>query len=141
MIGQYPYKLMASYPHMKPEDVAIWERFIKAFPDYFERCDYDVCVGEGRMPEGEHPENYLRGWQMLTQKKIDVVAYRGNEIWIIEVKPRARANALGQVWMYDELYKDMFEPETEPKNLIITDQYDRDTERVAQSGNVQIIVV
>lgn len=141
MIGRFPYQKQSYYPHMKPEDVAIWNRFIAAFPNYFQRCDYDVCVGEGRMPEGEHPEKYLLGWKTLTQKKIDVVAYRDNEIWLIEVKPRARANALGQIWMYDELYKDMFHPTTEPKNMIVTDQYDLDTDRVAQSGNVTIMVV
>ena len=70
-----------------------------------------------------------------------MVGYKNNTITLTEVKPNARANALGQIWMYDELFKDQFENVGEIKNLIITDDIDPDTLRVANSGNVDIIKV
>ena len=141
MIGRFPYQKLASYPHMKPEDVGIWERFLAKYPDYFQRCDYDVKVGQGRMPEFRQTENMEKGWRDLTQKKIDVVGYNGENVCIVEVKPNARANALGQMWMYDELYKADFNPKGRVHNLIITDREDTDTMNVAKSGDIEIIIV
>lgn len=126
---------------MKPEDVAIWERFLIKHPDAFERCDYDVKVGAGRMPAFRQEPNMEKGWKDLTQKKIDVVGYKGKDVWIIEVKPNARANALGQMWMYDELYKADFAVEGKIYNLIITDRDDPDTMKVAATGDISIIIV
>lgn len=141
MIGQYKFGKLVSYPHMKPEDVALWERFIAAQPDAFDTVDYDVKVGVGRMPMFRQADNIEKGWKDLTQKKIDVVAYKGNDVTIIEVKPNARANALGQIWMYDELYKADFKPEGKVLNMIITNDLDPDTLRVAATGDVTIIKV
>lgn len=138
MQGRFKYGKLSKYPHMKPEDVAIWERFLLDYPEYFDTVDYDVSVGVGRMPNELTGDNVEKGWKDLTSKKIDVVGYKNNTITLIEVKPNARANALGQIWMYDELFKDQFENVGEIKNLIITDDIDPDTLRVANSGNVDI---
>lgn len=141
MTGQYKYEKLNKYPHMKPEDIAIWERFLLRYPDYFDTVDYDYKVGEGNMPTFRQAANMEKGWRDLTQKKIDVVGYKGDMITIVEVKPRARANALGQMWMYDELYKRQENYAGTLRNLIITDTPDPDTETVAKSGDIQIIIV
>lgn len=141
MIGRFRYGKLANYPHMKPEDVAIWERFLAAYPNYFETCDYDVAVGAGRMPAEPQAENDARGWAALTRKKIDVVGYTKDFIAVIEVKPRARANALGQVWMYDELYREDYQTNLPVRNIIITDDIDPDTLKVAKTGDIEMIAV
>lgn len=129
------------YPHMKPRDIAIWERFIEKYPDYFERVQYDVPCGTG--PDfdtliddytGAHAEK-------LYKKKIDVVAFRGANISIIEVKPSAGASAVGQVRMYKHLYLADYSPPDEPELLIITDKADKDFERFAKAEGVGIFVV
>ena len=127
MQGRFKYGKLSKYPHMKPEDVAIWERFLLDYPEYFDTVDYDVSVGVGRMPNELTGDNVEKGWKDLTSKKIDVVGYKNNTITLIEVKPNARANALGQIWMYDELFKDQFENVGEIKNLIITNRWSRNT--------------
>ena len=73
MIGRFPYKHLAKYPHMQPEDVNVWDFFVETTPDFFETCDYDVTVGEGAKQNPEHPENIQYDGKILTQKKIDVV--------------------------------------------------------------------
>ncbi len=45
MEGRFPFKILAKYPHMKPEDIAVWERFINKNPGYFDTVDYDVHLG------------------------------------------------------------------------------------------------
>lgn len=104
MIGRFEYKRLAKYPHMKPEDIAVWERFIDANPAQFERCDYDVLCGTGAPTNPDHPPEMQRDHTILTQKKIDVVAYAGDSTYVIEVGPVADARKLGQILTYKSLY-------------------------------------
>lgn len=105
MPGQYPYTLLNEYPHLRLSDVAIWQRFIIRYPNFFESVDYDVKVGE--LPEELKtlPPNYLKDAEQLYLDKIDVVGYRDNEHWIIEIRPHAGKKALGYILGYEELYK------------------------------------
>lgn len=107
MIGRFKYKKLAKYPHMKPYDVAIWERFIDGNLDFFDSVDYDVCIGKGA---DFLPDDYSTAdgrENRLYQKKIDVVGYKGEEVWIIELKPSAGMHSLGQILTYKHLSKDI----------------------------------
>ena len=88
---------------MKPNDVAVWERFVDKRPDFFESVDYDYHIGEGAdfLPTNEDTPDGREN--RLYQRKVDVVGYRKNEVWIIEVKPEAGMTALGQVLTYAHL--------------------------------------
>lgn len=90
---------------MMPADIHIWEKFIRANAGMFDSVDYDVPVGE--LPSWLDHENddHAASQAILYKKKIDVVAYRPGEIWLIELKPFAGSNALGQILTYDILYK------------------------------------
>lgn len=104
MTGRFPYRRLAKYPHLKPEDIAVWERFIDANPGVYETCDYDVPVGKGAETDPAHPPEIQRDHTILTQKKIDVVAYYEDVVHVIELKPIANARALGQILVYKRLY-------------------------------------
>ena len=103
MEGRFKYKLLSKYPHMKPADVEVWEKFIIAHPDFFDTVDYDFRVGEGAnfLPTGEKTPDERENW--LYQRKIDVVGYKSLNIWIIEIKPIADMFALGQIIVYRDL--------------------------------------
>lgn len=104
MPGQFNYELRHKYPHLIGDDTAVWERFIQKYPDKFDTVDYDVKVGSGTDP------NYIKGdktgeyWAMLTKKRIDVVAWKGDFVTIIEVKKRSSLFTLGQILGYRFLY-------------------------------------
>ena len=104
IVGRFKLQKLAKYPHMKPADIEIWERFIEAQPDFFDSVDYDFHVGRGAdfLPDEEDTPDGREN--RLYRKKIDVVGYKKNQIWIIEVKPVADATALGQVLSYREFY-------------------------------------
>jgi len=143
MIGEYPFGKLDYYPHMKPEDVKLWEKFISAFPDMWETCDYDVLVGDGVVAGDVEKDQYARSFQMLTQKKIDVVVYKGNEIGIIEIKPRAGSTALGQVVGYLELWLKKH-PEVSPTNVfmgIVTDEPQSDYATIYANQGIRLFIV
>lgn len=136
-----PFEKRGYYPHMKPNDVAIWERFITAYPDNYDYCQYDVLVGsDPAFDTTVTPDTGGDAWK-LYQKKIDVVGFKGERIDIIELKPSAGASAVGQVLMYKKLYKKDYTPPTEPRCIIITDKVNPDTSEFAEDSGVKVIVV
>lgn len=140
MRGRFPYGTLAKYPHMKPGDVEIWERFLDANPEYFDSVDYDLLVGEGAdfdtdlgLPSGGNA-------QALYKKKVDVVGYRTGEIWLIEIRPRASPLALGQVAVYDELYRDEHKGPDRVVNAVLTDTIMPDVENIAKKWDIILLV-
>src|SRR3972149_144638 len=105
MPGRFSYTILAKYPRLRPEDVAIWERYILKFPNQYQTADYDFKVGDGAEAPPGLDESMTVDLKMLTQKRIDVIGYFGNQIDIIEVKPRAGASAIGDVIAYEHLYR------------------------------------
>jgi len=138
MEGKFLYSLAKSYPHMKPADVRLWEKFISAFPDLFSTVDYDVLVGEGVVINDPEIDVYSKSFQMLTQKKIDVIGYKNNDIVIIEIKPRAGANAMGQILSYKELWLKK-NPGLLPNEIVmavITDELQSDFVSIYQNSGI-----
>lgn len=137
----FSYEKRYWYPHMKPNDVAIWERFIANYPEAYDYCQYDVLVGSD--PEFDTtvtPDTGGDEWK-LYQKKIDVVGLKGEDITIIELKPKAGASAVGQIKMYRRLYIKDYSPAKAPDMVIITDEISPDTREFARDEGVKIIVV
>lgn len=138
MPGQYAYEKRRKYPHLKPQDVAIWERYIAANPMAYEGVDYDVAVGDSpRFSTEVNPEtggddrfNYRR--------KIDVVGYVAGRVEIVEIKPQASPSAFGQVLGYLQLYKSYVDPEANAKAVIITDHILPDMPHLAYMFGVEL---
>ena len=141
MPGQYPYEKRYKYPHLKPQDVAIWERFIEGRPNFWEAVDYDLALGTGAPIAAGTEENFARDFKLLTQYKIDVVGYRGDIIDIVELKPNAGASAIGQVKSYETLYKNYINPDAKTQAIIITDTGRADIALLAYKMGVLLYIV
>jgi hypothetical protein len=124
----FPYGTLAKYPHMKPEDVAVWERFIKQNPKFFDTCAYDVAIGEGAPQNPEHPAEIQYDGKVLTQKKVDIVAFQGSLVYLIEVKPVADMRALGQILVYAKLFAHDYITLGAAQKMIICGEVERELE-------------
>jgi len=60
---------MAKYPHMLPNEIPIWERWLALYGKDFKNFRYDVHVGEGVDPGKDVPEKYRQLAKMLTHRK------------------------------------------------------------------------
>lgn len=135
------YEKRYKYPHMQPNDVFIWERFIDANREAYEDVDYDVKVGQGaEIPSGTE-ENIASGFKTLTQWKIDVVGKIEGRTDIIELKPNATPAALGQVKGYEQLYLDHIDKNAITQAVLITDTLRPDMEKLAKNFGVKLIVI
>lgn len=77
----------------------------------------------------------------MTQKKIDVVAYKGNEIWLIEIKPNAGSRALGQILTYEKLFTLSFPTLANVRKCVITTFLQNEYDSVYSKFNVVVIEV
>ena len=114
------------YPHMMPEDTAIWSAFLEAGKYIPDKVWYDVKIGRAmRVPKGE-PAWMKKYVDYSTRKRIDVVARVGLNYWIIECKPGAGHAALGQVIHYARAFMREYEFQGEIIPVILTDIMDPD---------------
>jgi hypothetical protein len=129
---------------MSPRDFTIFKRFMRLIQQTENiRAYFDVGVGEGEeIHTDEKNENYARMWRRNTQKRIDVLLlFEGKEVWIIEVREEATGSAIGRLIMYRKLYW-----EDDPFNLpvrlvLVTNEYDKEVEKLALSQKIAYYVV
>jgi len=134
------YGIRYKYPHMKPNDVAIWERFMVENPDAYESVDYDLALGGVRnVPDDIDPAT-RKSVVMLGQRKVDVVGYRSGRVDLIEVKPNAGGTALGQAKMYEKLYRDYIDPTANVRGVVLTDSVSDDVVALAEYMGVTLKV-
>ena len=141
MSEQFKYEKKYWYPHLKPADIAIWERFIEKYPNVYETVAYDVAVGEGAPIPAGTEKNLARDFKILTQWKIDVVGFNKNQIDVIEIKPNAGLNALGQVLGYVALFKKTFPDTRNVLAVIITNNLRPDMLKLAEGMGVKLYKV
>ena len=139
--AEYPYGKLSKYPHMKPADVLLWERFIEKYPNAYDTCEYDVWIGTP--PPFDTTVNLETGGDVegLYRLKIDVVAHTGGRIDVIELKPRARLSSLGQVKGYARLYARDLKPTGELRPVIITDTLFPDMPELCKIEGIELIIV
>lgn len=138
---RFPAEKLTKYPHMFPEDIAIWERFLEDFAKDYIGFDYDTKVGQGTQPLRYTPPKYGRMQDILSKYRIDVVGYKTSLIEIIEVKPMASSSAIGQVTTYVELYKRDFSPSLPVKGAIVTDWYIDDIDDLTNKLGIDYYVL
>ena len=141
MLELYKYEKRFKYPHMKPNDVAIWERFIEQFPDAYETVQYDVAIGDVPAFMEERSSREGQAMKELYRLKIDVLGYKGNTIDLIEVKHEAGASSIGQLLGYVELYKRDFEPSAPVRPVLLSNILKPNMQYLTEQQNIKLIVV
>ncbi len=141
MAGRLPYGPRYRYPHMLPDEREIWQKFMVLNPSRFETVDYDFRVGRGApIPPGEEPHQ-ARMITMLSQKRIDVLAWEGEDPTIIEIKRRVGLGTLGQIEGYKILFMNYFPMFQEPNVLVVCEEISDDDRFVLEAAAVPVTVV
>lgn len=138
MAGRLKYGPRYRYPHMTFDETEVWERYMAVNPDKFESVDYDFRVGHGVDLSGELESNFARMAKMLSQKRIDVLAWVGDSPTIIEVKTRVGLSTLGQVWGYRTLFIKGFAEFPDPDVLVVCSMISDDDRLVLEVNNIPV---
>jgi len=132
---------MTKYRHMMPLDADVWGRYLEAQTVLITQCWYDVHVGRGMAADYEIDPNLSAVSQGVSRKRIDVVAEIAGGFWVIEVKPLASMQAIGQVICYTNLFLDEFAISGDVQSVIICAQADDDLLQSYDRFGVGVIVV
>lgn len=138
--GEKP-EIRSKYVHMMPEDHDTWTAFLQSSENDLIEVWYDVHVGRPMdVPPGS-PEYMLKVVEGVSRKRIDVVGRTEKGLYIIEVKPHANMEAIGQVVTYANLFIQEFIIEGPIQGLIVATTCDADILEIAQRMGVKIIAL
>lgn len=129
------------YPHMMPEDVPVWERFLDSQPHDWIRIDYDVKVGEGVDLPPDFGEPFRTSCVNLSKKRIDAVLIYDNFDVVCEVKKCADWRAIGQIIGYPILYQRDVAQHKQVQSALITESFTLDTQYLANYLGLNYILV
>lgn len=141
MVEFFKYEKGYWYPHMKPRDIEIWERFIAKYPDAYDKCQYDFHIGD--KPAFSNADEGAEWLKMgaLYQLKIDVLGYKGDHIDLIEVKPSANPASIGQLVGYRSIYLRDEKPSKPVFPVIVTDELRLNMDFLCKEQGITLYVV
>jgi hypothetical protein len=126
---------------MLPADVPLWHLFLDHHAWEFDQFYYNVRVGGPDISTLDADLAIAKMWYASTAKRIDAIAEKKNEIWIIEVASAPYIRAVGQCVTYPFLWN--LDPKiSKPVTMVLLCYYiDTDLERVLKHHKVRVIIV
>ena len=132
--------VMSSYPHFLAADTDVWSRYLADPVVPIKEVWYDVHVGSPLLLAPGADEMDKRIAAGVSRKRIDVVAKIGAGFWIIEVKPIADQQALGQLINYTRLFRQEFDVPGEVFPVVVCDEVDDNVIESFIELNILVIV-
>lgn len=116
------------YPHLLPDNIELWERWLDDHAKEYTSFDYDVRVGQGQIIDQDLPDNIRRMAMDLSQRRIDAVGHTDSHIDIIEICKSAGLRAIGQMIGYPQLYQELYNPTKPLRRVLVAETLQPDIE-------------
>lgn len=126
------------FPERTDQESAIIIDWLREHGEEYDRFSFSVRVGEGQQPAPDLLPGVARSVAFSSRKRIDVLAYRGLQATIGEVKQRIGPGVLGQLLTYRQLYMNERPDEELPKMIAIGRYSDPDTLGVLTANDVTV---
>lgn len=130
--------LKIQFPERNLRESAIIRDFLQQHIGEYDRYSFSVRVGQGLTPDPEHLAGVQRSTVFSTQKRIDMMAWQGDQPFIFEVKDRLNVYVLGQLQSYAHLWSEEHPDAPAPRLVAITRYGDPDIERVLEANGVDV---
>lgn len=115
------------YPERTDGESLVIRAFLLAHLREFDRLIFGKRVGHGEPPDPTHLPAIQQQTVLNTQKRIDILAWRGTQPVIIEVKQRVTPAALGQILTYRHHFLEESPDAPEPELVVVGRESDADT--------------
>jgi hypothetical protein len=130
--------LRKAYNEATDKQSAVMRDYLLAHGTEFDRFAFSVHIGQGLAPDPTHPPNVQKATAYSTQKRIDLLAWRGLRPVIIEAKSRVDPSCLGQILTYRQLWLEDNPDALEPELVVIGRTSDDDTLRALQAHGITV---
>ena len=127
-------------PQMLASDVPAWQAYREKHAGEWEKFYYNVAMTLRDFPKDWSPERVKSATYSLG-KRVDVVAYRKDLIWLIEVTDRAMVRSVGQVIVYRRLWEKLRPFKQEFEGAIICRYTDEDIIYTCDKEGIHLIIV
>lgn len=126
------------YPEKTGREAGVIRDWLKVHYSEYDKLQFSVRIGEGMTPNPEHIGGIQYMTTRNTQKRIDVLAWRGARADIVECKERVTPGVLGQLQTYRQLFLEANPGQGEPGLVCIGRTSDPDTIRVLQTHGITV---
>jgi hypothetical protein len=106
------------FRHLSDPDIALACEWLYDYRHTLTSIQYDVPVGEGTDPGGDHEPAIRIMWRGLTQRRIDAVAETDQHIYLLEICESANYKAIGQLAVYKTLFREHY-PTEKPIHTVL----------------------
>lgn len=127
-----------AYPERTDGESVVIRAFLLAHLREFDRIVFGKRVGHGEPPDPSHLPAIQQQTLLNTQKRIDILAFRGAQPIIIEVKQRVTPAALGQILTYRHHFQEEEPDAPEPELWVVGRASDDDTLAALAAHNVTV---
>ena len=129
------------YPGMPALESNISRAWIRKQAYEYSKIEFNVRVGKGQDIQPGVTGATAQQFNQLTRKRIDIAAYLGTLVDLVEVKPRASMGAIGQLLGYRHLWQEDF-PNIAVRQLIVLAQIaDQDVTRAAAAQGIVVLQI
>lgn len=128
------------FPERTQHESAIILDWLSQHGQEYDRFSFSVRVGAGVTPDPAHLPGVQKSTRWSSRKRIDVLAWRGDQPTIVEVKQRIAPEVLGQLQTYRQLFLEEHPTAMEPRLLAIGRFSDDDTLRVLSDHGVDVFI-
>jgi hypothetical protein len=130
-----------TYPGLMPQEVAVLREWLRLHESEYDRFEYNCRVGVGNDPGPTYSATMREMALNLTKKRIDAIAYKSNQVTLIEVKKRATLAAVGQIVSYRTLWQADNPLMPAPILLLVASSFDADVMPVLSANAVSYAIV
>jgi hypothetical protein len=130
-----------SFPGLMPAEVIVLKRWLKLHESDYDRFEFNVRIGPGFDPGDKHMDEIRKMAILNTQRRIDAVAWKGQEATIIEVKQRASFAAVGQLFGYETHWLAEHSGSGTPRLLLVAESVAEGTDIVIKRAGITLELV
>jgi len=130
--------LMKFYPERSDRESSVLRDFLINHGAEFDRFSFSVKVGQGNPPDPNAPPKIQRQQVTVSKRRIDLLAWRGTQPVIVEVKYLVTPASLGQIQTYRVLFLEENPDAPSPELVVIGAASTPDTIRALQAHNVTV---
>lgn len=130
----------SSYPGLNTSSVDLWRKFLTYYEGDFASYQYNVRVGQGITAPAYLTPDEAGLWKMLTQKRIDVVAERHGETWVIEIVERPGLASVGQLIGYMHLAEKYLEVQPQKRAALVCARLGHDMAEIFKAQGVTVFL-
>jgi hypothetical protein len=126
------------FPERTDGESWVIKAYLEAHLSEYDAITFAKRVGRGITPNPEHLAAVQQGGVFSSLLKIDILAWRGNQPVLIEVKQHVTPASLGQILTYRFHFMQEFPDAPEPELIVVGRDANEDAVTALQAHNITV---